>query len=51
MNNQDQMIYIQACQIGIFKLCLTVGEFLIVCPLSIIADKAELILKLNTSLG
>ena len=45
------MIYIQACQIEIFKLCLTVKEFLIVCPLSIIVDKAKLILKFNTSLG
>ena len=30
---------------------LTVGEFLIICPLSIIVNKAKLILKLNKSLG
>ena len=41
------MIHIQACKIEIFKLYLTVEEFLI----SIIVDKLNLILKCKTSLG
>lgn len=48
VNTQNQMIHIQACQIGNIEIVFDSGRILD-SPLSIIVDKVNLILKFNAN--